>query len=107
MDPTSQAKLEQMKSLLKSFTSDGTGMPAFIDKERVKKAERVVSLGIKTVTVTFGLFLVMHKLPSTINDSVRKGDITAFLDNAKAKSVSLPCDMVAKLDDLSKPFVSK
>ena len=92
--PSTEALFAQLRCL-RSLNNDGLGV--VIDINLVKKADRMVDLGKKTVVVTFGLHscsklegLSTKALQSATADDVKK--------KLKSKGVELPTCMLQVLD---------
>ncbi len=93
-------KLDEMRNLAKKFLTDGTGCLPVVGDEVLSAAKTAVQCGVSCVTVTYGLFLVLHELPKIVNITIRGQEIDAYKASAVAKEVKLPKDLLEKLDEL-------
>ena len=96
--------LGKMRSLLWSFPKDGTALPLPVSKRALKVVEESQSLGVRCVTWTFGLYMVMQQLVGVPNDVARAKLIDDFVDRAKEKGCTFEgSDLHERMVELKKP----
>ena len=91
-------KLSEMRSHAKAFLCEGTSHTPSIPQATLKSSGAAIKKAVACVTITFGIYLLFKSLPAIANQVVRQKEIQHFLQNAKAKKVTLPGDIVAKFE---------